>query len=87
MLSPMPAGTAARKLNWDRQGRNLFSKDPIAEAAAEARGGTVVAIKGLGGFHLAVDATNPAAVALLRERKCRVEKPFAIMVPSGRSNH
>ncbi len=67
---------------WDRQGRNLFSKDPIAEAAARLEAGVVVAIKGLGGFHLAVDATNPAAVALLRERKCRVEKPFAIMVPS-----
>ncbi len=67
---------------WDRQGRNTFSKDPIAEAAAGLAAGLVVAIKGLGGFHLAVDATNSAAVALLRERKRRVEKPLAIMVPS-----
>lgn len=67
---------------WDRQGRKIPAKDPIAEAAAGLEAGLVVAVKGLGGFHLAVDATNPAAVALLRERKRRVEKPFAIMVPS-----
>src|SRR6478672_7745788 len=67
---------------WDRQGRNTFSRDPIAEAAAGLTAGMVVAIKGLGEFHLAVEATNSTAVALLRERKRRVEKPLAIMVPS-----
>jgi len=66
---------------WDRKGNRIATKDPIAEAAAGLDAGLVVAVKGLGGFHLAVDATNPAAVMLLRERKRRVEKPFAIMVP------
>jgi hydrogenase maturation protein HypF len=66
---------------WDKSGRRIECRDPIVEAASGLHAGLVVAVKGLGGFHLAVDATNPAAVALLRQRKRRVEKPFAVMVP------
>ena len=55
--------------------------DPLGRTVEALRRGLVVAIKGLGGFHLAVDATNADAVERLRERKRRVEKPFAVMVP------
>jgi len=66
---------------WAKLGRRIECRDPIAEAISGLHAGLVVAVKGLGGFHLGVDATNPAAVALLRQRKRRVEKPFALMVP------
>jgi hydrogenase maturation protein HypF len=67
---------------WDDSGEKLNPEDPIGAAAEQLKHGAVVAIKGLGGFHLAVDATNAAAVERLRERKGRVDKPFAVMVPS-----
>ncbi len=65
----------------DGNGKRVACEDPIAETANRLRRGQIAAIKGLGGFHLAVDATNSAAVELLRSRKQRFEKPFAVMVP------
>ncbi len=53
---------------------------PIAAAALALGEGRIVAVKGLGGYHLACDATSGAAVLGLRERKRRDEKPFAVMV-------
>ncbi len=52
----------------------------LAEAGARLREGQILAIKGLGGYHLAVDATSEKAAAALRERKHREDKPFAVMV-------
>jgi hydrogenase maturation protein HypF len=56
--------------------------DPVAATLALLRQGAVVAIKGLGGFHLVCDARNSAAVAALRQRKEREEKPLAVMLAS-----
>ena len=55
------------------------SEASIRKAAQLLQQGSILAIKGLGGYHLACDARNPAAVAALRERKYRKEKPFALM--------
>ena len=63
----------------DKEKRPIFCNDPILETIKLLKKGFIVAIKGLGGFHLAVDAENSKAVMKLRKRKPRKEKPFAIM--------
>ena len=65
----------------DLDGNPVACSDPVREAARLLEEGAIVAVKGLGGFHLAVDATNHKAVVRLRRRKHREEKPLAIMVP------
>ncbi len=62
------------------EGLPISTSDPLITAAARLVSGQIVAIKGLGGFHLACDATRPDVVKELRLRKHRDEKPFAVMV-------
>ncbi len=63
----------------------LFKEDegenPIYSAIKVLKAGGIVAVKGLGGFHIACDAENKDAVTLLRKRKQRINKPFAMMAP------
>jgi hydrogenase maturation protein HypF len=68
---------------WDQEGQRLASSHAaLLDAAAAVRAGRIVAVKGLGGFHLVVDARDAQAVQRLRQLKCRAEKPFAVIVPS-----
>jgi len=64
----------------DEHGCPLASADPLVDAGIALRDGLIVAVKGLGGYHLACRADNETAVRELRRRKHREEKPFAVMV-------
>jgi len=64
----------------DASGSEIPAADPIASTIDRLMAGGIVAIKGIGGFHLSVDATSESAVMRLRQRKRRFGKPFAVMV-------
>jgi len=72
---------------WDRGGAPITGGDPLRTAAARLGRGEILAVKGLGGFHLACDATREDTLALLRARKHRDEKPFAVMVADLAAAH
>ncbi|RGP38509.1 carbamoyltransferase HypF [Pseudotabrizicola alkalilacus] len=68
---------------WYEAGGAEVPGDAVSLAVACLRAGGVVAVKGIGGFHLACDASDPVVLALLRDRKHRPFKPFAVMVAEG----
>ncbi|MBL8951187.1 MAG: carbamoyltransferase HypF, partial [Myxococcaceae bacterium] len=79
---PIACPACGPKLAWrDATGAPLDVPDVLERAAHRLLEGDLVALRGLGGFHLACDATNEAAVRELEVRKHRDEKPFAVMVP------
>jgi hydrogenase maturation protein HypF len=65
----------------NQQGQKIENEDPLEAAVSLLRAGKILAVRGLGGFHLAVEAHNETAIQELRRRKGRVEKPFAMMAP------
>ncbi|MFN4112055.1 MAG: carbamoyltransferase HypF, partial [Ignavibacteria bacterium] len=67
---------------WDSNGEIVSQKQKAIDQTCKLiQSGKILAIKGLGGFHLVVDATNDEAVLELRKKKHREEKPFALMFP------
>ncbi|WOX05628.1 carbamoyltransferase HypF [Microbulbifer pacificus] len=70
----------------DQFGNALAERDDaLRQAVSAIRAGKIVALKGVGGFQLLVDAANTTAVKRLRDRKCRPHKPFALMYPDIQS--
>ena len=69
------------RLEWPDLNLQSIPNDPIKAAAQCLATGAILAVKGLGGYHLVCDALNAAAVSRLRQRKHREAKPFALMAP------
>ena len=79
---PVACGVCGPRLWFEGAGGTVSGSDQaLAAARAVLAAGGIVAVKGLGGYHLACDATSDAAVAALRLRKHRPDKPLAVMVP------
>ncbi|MBC7963428.1 MAG: carbamoyltransferase HypF [Steroidobacteraceae bacterium] len=88
--NPPPPGEGVKLLppageGWE--GGEVTGDSAIRQAAELLKEGKILAIKGIGGYHLAVDACNPQAVARLREHKKRDEKPFAVMAADLATAH
>ncbi len=70
----------ARLSLFDNSGTKIESKNIVDKAVQAISDGKIIAIKGIGGYHLVCDASNDEAIKLLRERKQRPSKPFGVMV-------
>lgn len=79
---PLACAVCGPRLTYlGRDGESVDCTDPLGRAVADIRGGALVAVKGLGGFHIMVDALNTRALERLRGLKKREYKPFALMFP------
>ncbi|SMG54194.1 Hydrogenase maturation protein, carbamoyltransferase HypF [Cedecea sp. NFIX57] len=77
---PVACPDCGPQIYWQQGAQRLDGEQAIGQAVAALHEGKIVAVKGLGGFHLAVDTRNNAAVERLRARKQRPAKPLAVMI-------
>lgn len=78
---PLGCAMCGPRLYWQDQAGRVLKEAALRTAVEALRAGKIIAVRGVGGYHLMCDAANEGAVVRLRVRKLRIAKPFAVMVP------